>query len=533
MTVTIDNIPVYDAVLSGDGTGMLRISLVDEPAVCSNFQHFKDDKPLQLYRIQDEDQRLVRGVVMRADFPIYRRDKEMGEYYIIYKADTIREMAEKYLLESRQNMVNLMHEDGSNVEGVQMVQYFLKDSAAGISPEGFDDIADGSLFAEFHVTNDEVWDAVKDGTYKGFSLEGIFDLKPERDRSYVQEVVDAVAGQFAKLFKITNMGKLNRVKSLLAKVFQEMASVTTDKGVLAWDGDDDLKAGDRVYITDANGERSDAADGEYHTDDGKTIVVADGLVAEIRDAAAEVAPEEGAKQEETLASVATDKGTLEWNGEEDLKAGDEVFVTDEEGNRTAAPDGDYVTDDGKTIRVADGKVSEIVDDRAEVDEEGEAVKARKEAALAKVQKFEESYDEKYRKIAEAVRAELGHDNFWVDEAGDDFAVVFVYSEDDWSEKAYRYAVTWNEDGSANVADPVEVKKIWVPIDFVSPFEGGAASEEMEALRQENAELKAQVETLKKTSAAEPLHDVVKTTEKYKKTGNKGLDRVAYLMSLGE
>ena len=532
MTVTIDKIPVYDAVLSGDGTGMLRISLVDDPAVCSNFQHFKNDRPLQLYKVQDEEKRLVRGVVMRADFPIYRRDDEMGEYYIIYKADTIREMAEKYLLENRQNMVNLMHEDGSDVEGVQMVQYFLKDSAAGVSPEGFDEIADGSLFAEFHVTNDEVWDAVKAGTYKGFSLEGIFDLKPEHDRNYVQEVVDAVAGQFAKLFKITNMGKLNRVKSLLAKVFQEMASVTTDKGVLAWDGDDDLKAGDRVYITEEGGERTTAADGEYHTEDGKTIVVADGLVAEIRDAAAEVAPEEGAKQEETLASVATDKGTLEWNGEEDLKAGDEVFVTDEEGNRTAAPDGDYVTEDGKTIRVADGKVSEIVDDRAEVDEEGEAVKARKEAALAKIQKFEESYDEKYRKIAEAVAAAREGD-FFVLEAGDDFAVVDTWDADYFEDHYYRYTVTWNEDGSANVSDPVEVKKIWVPLDFVSPFEDGAASEEMEALRQENAELKAQVETLKKTPAAEPLHDTVKTTEKYKKTGNKGLDRVAYLMSLGE
>ena len=296
MTVTIDNIPVYDAIIAGEGTGMLRISLVDAPAVCSNFQHFKDNRPLQLYKVQDEEKRLVRGVVMRADFPIYRRDAEMGEYYIIYKADTIREMAEKYLLENRQNMVNLMHEDGSEVEGVQMVQYFLKDSAAGVAPEGFDDIADGSLFAEFHVTNDEVWDAVKDGTYKGFSLEGIFDLKPEKDKAYVQDVVDAVAGKFAKLFKNSNMAKLKKMKALLAQLLQEMASVTTDKGVIAWDGDDDLKAGDRVYLVDENGERSEVPDGEYHTEDGKTIAVADSLVAEIRDAEAEVAPEEGAAE---------------------------------------------------------------------------------------------------------------------------------------------------------------------------------------------------------------------------------------------
>ena len=36
-----------------------------------------------------------------------------------------------------------------------------------------------ALFAEFHVLNDEVWAKVKDGTYRGFSLEGAFELVPE------------------------------------------------------------------------------------------------------------------------------------------------------------------------------------------------------------------------------------------------------------------------------------------------------------------------------------------------------------------
>ena len=150
--VTIDGLPVYQAVISDEKCGMLRISLVDDPAVQSNFVAFsKNQQPRQLmYAVQDEDKRLVLGVVMRADFPIYRRqpltdDKEV-EFYIIYKADTIRTMAEKYLAENRQNLVNIMHEKGSEVEGVQMVQYFIK--GAGLNPEGFDNIADGSLFAE-------------------------------------------------------------------------------------------------------------------------------------------------------------------------------------------------------------------------------------------------------------------------------------------------------------------------------------------------------------------------------------------------
>lgn len=385
--VAIDGIPVYQALVDSADTGMLRISLVDDPAVQSNFVAFKNEHPapVQRYAIEDEEKRLILGCIMRADFPIYRRDADGFEYYIIYKADTIRTMAEKYLAENRQNLVNLMHEDGTDVDGVQMVQYFIK--GAGLNPEGFDAIADGSLFGEFHVTNDEVWDAIKAGTYKGFSLEGVFDLRPERDKAAVEEIVESLDGLFARILPKTKYNKMKKkgILARLAAMLVEMGNVSTDKGVLAWDGDEDLKEGDAVYIEDENGERSAAADGDYVTGDGKTIVVVNGRVSEIRDPKAEVAPDEGEAQDpagETPSRfVETDKGRLSWDNEdEDLKAGDAVYVTDEEGNRQPAPDGDYTTEDGKVITVKDGRVASIVDPRAEVDEEG-AAQAEALAAL--------------------------------------------------------------------------------------------------------------------------------------------------------
>ena len=321
--VTIGGIPVYDAQILDEDSGMIKISLVDDPAVMSNFQAFDAQKKLLMYEVADEEKRLVRGVVMRADFPIFRRDKEMGEYYIIYKADTIRQMAEKYLVENRQNNINLMHEADSDVDGVQMVQFFIKDSSAGVSPTNFDEIADGSLFGEFHVTNDEVWDQIKDGTYKGFSLEGIFDLSPEQDKDEIQEIVDSLDGKFKRIFKNTSnsktMSKLSRLKAALAKAFAEFGNITTDKGVLAWDGDDDLKAGDSVYIEDAEGNRTPAEDGDYTTEDGKVIKVVDGKVESITDDSAEVAPEmEGETQEEIDALKAENESLKAEN--ESLKA---------------------------------------------------------------------------------------------------------------------------------------------------------------------------------------------------------------------
>ena len=292
--VTIDNIPVFQAVINDDEEGMLRISLVDAPAVMSDFMKFAEQKPVQLFSIEDEDKRLVYGVVMRADFPIYRVDPYGKEFYMIFKADTIRKMAQKYLAEGRQNEVNLMHVDGSEVNGVEMVQFFIKDTAKGVAPAGFDDIADGSLFAEFHVTNDEVWAQVKDGTFKGFSLEGIFDLEPETNEGWINEVVEEVGGLFEKYIpKLKKMNnKIAKIKAALAKALAvAFGQVTTDKGILEWDGEEDLKIGDEVYMTAEDGTRTAAEDGDYTIDDGKVIRVADGMVADIIDPEAEVASE--------------------------------------------------------------------------------------------------------------------------------------------------------------------------------------------------------------------------------------------------
>ena len=428
--VTINGFPVFDALVTDEETGIMKISLVDAPAVMTDFVAFSESRPVQMYAVEDEEKRLVFGVVMRADFPIYRRDERLGEYYVVYKPETIRQMAEKYLAESRQNNVNTMHGTDSDVDGVQMVQWFIQDSARGIVPQGFD-VPDGSLFAEYHVLNDEVWAAIKAGTYKGFSLEGVFDFIPEENPAEVAEMIEECDGQFEAMYKKiqsiingTNMSKIDRFKARLAKLLVAFGSVSTDRGVLSWDGEEDLKAGDDVYILDEEGNRTAAEDGDYITSDAKTIVVADGKVSEIKDPEAEVGTEFGAKP--------TDKGELTWEGEEDLKEGDAVFIEGE-----PAPDGEYRTEDGKVIVVVEGRVAEIRDDAAEVAPEE----------------------------APAEDAEMA-----------------------------------------------------------------ALRQENETLKAENATLKAKVEELSRQSAAKPAHEEVQTSGTIRKTGVKGLDRLAELMS---
>lgn len=181
-------IPIYRATMERQDDGMFCISLVDEPAVQKDFLKFNKQKEMRMM-VADEDKRLVYGVVMRADYPIYRVDDEGYEYYIYYDAKVIRQMAEKYLKEGNQNNISVDH-NGKNIEGVDMVQWFIKDTDKGVSPKGFDDIRDGSLFAEFHVTDDDLWKDIKDEKFKGFSLEGIFTIRQEYKRQDKEEISD-------------------------------------------------------------------------------------------------------------------------------------------------------------------------------------------------------------------------------------------------------------------------------------------------------------------------------------------------------
>lgn len=343
----MNKLPIYRAVVNeGDETGMTTISLVDAPAVEADFLYFNEDiKPLN-YAVDNEEQRKVFGLVMSCDTPIYRRDNSGYEYYIFYDRKTIELMAEKYLKLNRQNNVDLQHSFELE-EDIFLNEIFIKDSERGIAPKGFETVKDGSLFATFHVLNDEVWTAIKEGTFKGFSLSGLFygeeTFKEEIDFNKQQNNNKSIM----KLEKIKTI-----LRSLLVEV--EMGEVATDKGILVWNGEEDLKAGDAVKMLDTETQSEvDAEDGEYRTEDRKVIIVKDGKVEEIKDDEAEVAD---------TTKVVEDEAKGEENAEETPRAEEEKPKTEDE----------------RDARIAELE-AEIAEKKAEIDEKAaeiDVLKAR-------------------------------------------------------------------------------------------------------------------------------------------------------------
>lgn len=277
-------LPIYKAVI-GDADGMVVCSFVEDAAVETNFLAFAEDKKPMQFSIENEDQHIVIGVVMRANFPIYRYSPEIGEFYIMYTPEVIREMVQKFFRNGYQNNVDLDHSFKLE-DGVYIEQAFIKDVENGINPVGFDEIEDGSLFFQYKVENEEIWAGIKDGTFQGFSLAGTFQIEETFNKQDNNNT--------DKEHKL--MSKVTKIKEMLKAMLQIFGEVSTDKGVIVFDGDE-LEAGMAVTGIDEEGNEVQLEDGDYRTEDGKIIVVKDGRVEEIKDDEAEVATDEPAAEE--------------------------------------------------------------------------------------------------------------------------------------------------------------------------------------------------------------------------------------------
>lgn len=273
-TKTINNIPIYEAQIGEDG-GCYCVSLVDFPAVESDFLYFKNEEQQLKFAIQDEEQRKVTGVIMRADYPIYRIGTGGYEYYIVFTKDVIEEMTLKMLKEGFQNNISIMH-NGELIDGVSLLEIYQKDTAKGISPVGFEHIEEGSLMGTYKVESDAIWDLIKSGEVKGFSIEVVASMVPVKEIDFNKELKT----------KDNMKTKLQKIKNLISEMLFEFASVTTDKGVIYWD-EGEIAVDMDVYVEDETGEKVAAADGDYVLENGTVVKVAEGKVAEIVEPAEE------------------------------------------------------------------------------------------------------------------------------------------------------------------------------------------------------------------------------------------------------
>tara|TARA_R110002074_G_scaffold77516_6_gene175760 strand:- start:2638 stop:3777 length:1140 start_codon:yes stop_codon:yes gene_type:complete len=285
------DLPFIEFKLTDDVEGLQAIALVDRPAIGINYQAFETQK----FEVINEEQRIVMGAAMIPDLPIYRRD-DSGEYYAIFKKETIKALVQKYFKESKQGSFNEEHDQFKILDGVYVYQSFITDEKLGISaPRGFENIADGTWFIAAKVDNDEAWAKVKeDGLLKGFSVEGIFDLEPYKFKTMNKINLESVISTLKSVFSESETEVVETEETNFAE------STLVDGTIVKWEGE--LIEGTAIIVVLPEGEVA-APDGTHELTDGTVLETAGGLVVSVTEGAGEVATEDNEFTAEQLSEM--------------------------------------------------------------------------------------------------------------------------------------------------------------------------------------------------------------------------------------
>lgn len=253
---------LYEAKIDAFDDGIIAISLVEFPAVEKDFVCFNSDKEKMNFSIDSEEERLISGVIMLADSPIYRRNGDY-EYYVTYSKETLKRMASKLLEDGTFKNIDIQH-NGEYIKGLELMELYIKDEKKGINPNYVTDVPDGSLMGTFHITDDALWEEVKNGNYlNGFSLEGLFTIEKMNN----------------------NKPKNNTVMNIIEKLMKKLvkfSEISTDKGVILIQDGEEFAVGTEVYI-EVEGEWVSAEDGEYKLEDGRVVTIAEGKISDIKE----------------------------------------------------------------------------------------------------------------------------------------------------------------------------------------------------------------------------------------------------------
>lgn len=172
----MENIPIFELLLEDENKdGVVGVSLVDSPAIGENFVMLSNEEKNRItinLEKGDLKRQVLTGPALIPNIIIPRKG-----YNITFSADTIRKISENFLIQNKQNNVDLQHK--LNVNDVYLIESWIVEDETNdkIYTLGYtkEQVPQGTWCVSFKVKNNELWqEYLSSGILKGFSITGSF-----------------------------------------------------------------------------------------------------------------------------------------------------------------------------------------------------------------------------------------------------------------------------------------------------------------------------------------------------------------------
>lgn len=221
---------VYEAVFrEGETEGVYALSVVEDPAMQDLWIALSEHpKQIELATI-DEEKRLLLGAALIPNKKIYRKVDE-EEFFITFNEETIEKLAHAFISNGNQNNSSLEHQvalDGMSVVENWIVENPQRDKSTNFGKQ----YPKGTWVTMMKVDNDEIWDKVKQGEIKGFSIDALLGLQEIKFNTEINMTKQDFLDQLKSIFTFNEETPKEEVEQVVEEVevkSEEVVEEVTD-----------------------------------------------------------------------------------------------------------------------------------------------------------------------------------------------------------------------------------------------------------------------------------------------------------------
>ena len=162
-----------------DSSDVYAISLVEDPAIEIDYVAFDKDKEtkpnLKFIEDKQNEKYMILGPALLPDKNIYR-NYDGNEFYVSFSADCIEKLSYKFMRTCYgEGCFTKDHE--SFAQGCYLAESWIKTSENDKSVDYGFDCPIGTWFVAAKIDSIDLWESIKKGERKGFSIESWVDLE--------------------------------------------------------------------------------------------------------------------------------------------------------------------------------------------------------------------------------------------------------------------------------------------------------------------------------------------------------------------
>lgn len=237
-----------------ENKGVFAISLVENPAIEEvGIYLSKEDELVQLKEIEKG---LLMSPVLIPNQKILRVDESGNPFNIMFTKEVIELSQRHFHINGYQSQSTEEHDYNLKLNGVTIVESWIKEFDQDKSNEYGYDLPIGTWFAIMKVDNEDVKAKIKSGEIKGFSIDGSFKLnnyKMSKEHNFLKALKDLI----------------NPTEEVKVELTEQVT--------------EEVKLEEDVVVTASMEVGSVVPDGMYTAEDGTSFSVVDGKISEVKE----------------------------------------------------------------------------------------------------------------------------------------------------------------------------------------------------------------------------------------------------------